>query len=330
MPVIILVIISLALLFGFLNGMHDSRNVISTIVSSRAYPARVALGVTVLSELAGPFVLGGAVASTIGSGLADPKVIKVQVILVALLSAVLWNLLTWAFGIPSSSSHALIGGIIGAVTAQVGSQAINFAGLFKTLIALFTSPIIGFIFGFFLLRLILFLCRNSTPRINDFFKRSQLLTAIVLGLSHGSNDGQKIMGVITLALMTAGYIPEFKVPLWVMAICAVALSSGTTVGGWTLLRKPGRSYYKIRPVNGFTAQITSALVIITASIIGGPVSATQVINTAIVGIGAAERANKVRWHTAKDMFIAWVLTIPAAALLAISLYFVLLRYVPIF
>ncbi len=328
MSPIILVIISLALLFGFLNGMHDSRNVVSTMISSRAYSPRTALGVTILAELSGPFVFGVAVANTIGRGIANPNAISLQVVLVALISAVIWNLFTWMLGIPSSSSHALIGGIVGAVSARAGAQAVQIGGLLKILISLFVSPIIGFVVGFILLKIILVLCINTTPRVNRFFKKSQLLTALALGLSHGSNDGQKTMGIITLALVTGGYLQAFTVPLWVVAVCALALSLGTAIGGWSLIRKPGSGFYKIRPVDGFATQVTSALIIIGASIIGGPVSATQVINTAIMGVGAAERANKVRWGIAKDIITAWILTIPATAFVAMGVYWIVIRFIP--
>lgn len=319
-PPIILAIIGLSLLFGFLNGMHDSRNVVSTMVSSRAYSPRVALGVTILAEFLGPFIFGSAVASTIGRGLADPNVISLRVILVALVSAVIWNLFTWKLKIPSSSSHALIGGIVGAVSAGVGAHAIRMDGLLKTLISLFASPIIGFVVGFITLKIILALCVDSTPGINRFFKKSQIVTALALGLSHGSNDGQKTMGIITLALVTGGHLKSFDVQHWVIAICAGALTFGTLVGGWLLIRKPGGSFYKIRPVDGFSTQVTAAVTVIGASLIGGPVSATQVINTAIMGVGAAERANKVRWGIAKDIVMAWILTIPATALVAAGVY----------
>jgi inorganic phosphate transporter, PiT family len=328
MSSIILIIIGLSLFFGFLNGMHDSRNVVSTMVSSRAYSPRVALGVTILAELTGPFVFGSAVASTIGRGIADPNAISLQVILTALISAVLWNLITWRLKIPSSSSHALIGGIVGAVSARAGAQAVQVGGLLKILISLFASPIIGFVFGYIALKIILVLCINSTPRVNRFFKRSQLVTALALGLSHGSNDGQKTMGVITLALVTSGVLQSFAVPLWVKLICAGALTLGTAVGGWLLIRKPGGSFYKIRPVDGFSTQLTSAVTVIVASIIGGPVSATQVINTAIMGVGAAERANKVRWGIAQDIISAWILTIPATALVAAGIYRIVIYYLP--
>lgn len=328
MPFILLLIIGLSLLFGFLNGMHDSRNVVSTMVSSRAYSPRVALGVTILAEFSGPFIFGSAVANTIGRGIADPAAISLQVILVALVSAVLWNLFTWKLKIPSSSSHALIGGIVGAVSANAGARAIQFGGLLKILVSLFASPIIGFIFGFVALKIILALCVNSTPRVNRFFKESQLITALALGVSHGSNDGQKTMGIITLALVTGGYLPSFVVPLWVVVVCAGALTFGTAVGGWLLIRKPGNSFYKIRPVDGFSTQLTSAITVITASLIGGPVSATQVINTAIMGVGAAERANKVRWGIGQNIVTAWIITIPATALVAAGIYRIVIHYLP--
>ena len=328
MPFILLLIIGLSLLFGFLNGMHDSRNVVSTMVSSRAYSPRVALGVTILAEFSGPFIFGSAVANTIGRGIADPAAISLQVILVALVSAVLWNLFTWKLKIPSSSSHALIGGIVGAVSANAGARAIQFGGLLKILVSLFASPIIGFVFGFVALKIILALCVNSTPRVNRFFKKSQLITALALGVSHGSNDGQKTMGIITLALVTGGYLPSFVVPLWVVVVCAGALTFGTAVGGWLLIRKPGNSFYKIRPVDGFSTQLTSAITVITASLIGGPVSATQVINTAIMGVGAAERANKVRWGIGQNIVTAWIITIPATALVAAGIYRIVIHYLP--
>ncbi|MBI4926327.1 MAG: inorganic phosphate transporter, partial [Anaerolineae bacterium] len=325
MPPLILVVIVLALLFGFLNGMHDSRNVVSTMISSRAYSPRVALGVTALAEFAGPFVFGVAVANAIGRGIVDSDAINQQVLIVALASAILWNLITWFMRVPSSSSHALIGGILGAASMRAGAQVVMVNGLLKILISLFASPIIGFVFGFLVLRLILVLSWNATPRINDFFKNSQLVTALVLGLSHGSNDSQKTMGIITLALVAGGYLGSFAVPLWVVTLCALALAFGTAVGGWRLIHRVGGSFYKIRPVDGFATQVTSAIVIIAASLVGGPVSATQVINSAIMGIGTAERANKVRWGIAQEIVTAWIFTIPAAALVAAALYLIVTR-----
>lgn len=323
----IVVIILLALFFSFMNGVHDSRNVVSTLISSRAYSPRVALGVTALAEFSGPFIFGVAVAQTIGRGIVDAQVVNEQVLIVALASAILWNLVTWFVKLPSSSSHALIGGLLGAASMQAGANAIQVSGLGKILISLFVSPVIGFFFGFILLRIILQLSQNATPRINNFFKKSQIITALALGLSHGSNDGQKSMGIITLALMTAGSLATFTVPIWVVALCAFALSLGTTVGGWKLIHTVGGiAFYKIRPVDGFASQVTSALVIFSASLFGGPVSATQIIQTSIMGIGAADRANKVRWGVARDIVLAWILTIPATTFVSAGIYFLVNRF----
>lgn len=323
-PIIIAVVI-LALIYGFLNGIHDSSNIVATMISSRAFSPRVALGVTAVAEFLGPFVFGIAVAKTIGNQIVSADAISTRVILAAVLSAILWNLLTWYLGFPSSSSHALIGGLIGAVVLAAGVQAIHLSGLEKTLLALFVSPVIGFFIGFILLRLVLRLSWDATPRINDFFKRSQLVSAIALGLSHGSNDGPKTMGVITLALITEGYLKTFSVPIWVIFLSALAIAAGTAVGGQKLIRTLGGKFYKIEPIDAFAAQLSSALVIVTASLMGGPVSATQVISSAIMGVGAGERLNKVRWKVAQDIVTAWFLTIPASALVAAGIYWLLVR-----
>ena len=327
MSFITIVIIGLALLFSFLNGVHDSRNVVSTLISSRAYSPHSALGIAALAEFFGPFLFGAAVAQTIGRGIVDASIINHRVLLIALIGAIIWNLLTWFIRLPSSSSHALIGGLLGAATVQAGASAIQVSGLFRILLFLFVSPILGLAFGFVLYRIIFALSQNANPRINSFFKRAQIFTAIILGLSHGSNDGQKSMGIITLALVTGGYLSSFTIPPWVIVSCALALSLGTTLGGWRLIRTVGGiMFYKIRPMDGFTAQVTSALVILTASVLGGPVSATQVITTSVMGVGAAERANKVRWGLAQDIAVAWVLTIPATTLLAGGIYWLSLRF----
>jgi PiT family inorganic phosphate transporter len=327
MSILTIAIIILALTFSFLNGVHDSRNVVSTLISSRAYAPHVALGVTALAEFTGPFLFGAAVAQTIGRGIVDSSVIDNRTLLVALSSAILWNLLTWFVRLPSSSSHALIGGLLGAASMAAGAGAIQTSGLFKILLFLFVSPIIGLAFGFILYRIILSLSWNATPRINGFFKRAQIVTAIALGLSHGSNDGQKSMGLITLALVTSGYLTSFTIPIWVVLLCALALSLGTTLGGWRLIHTVGgMMFFKIRPVDGFTAQVSSAVVILLASVLGGPVSATQVLNTSIMGVGAAERANKVRWGVAQDIAVAWILTIPATALVSAGIYLLVFRF----
>jgi PiT family inorganic phosphate transporter len=298
------------------------------MISSRAFSPQVALGVTALAEFSGPFIFGVAVAQTIGNGIAASHLISTGVILAALVSAILWNLLTWYLGFPSSSSHALIGGIVGAVVMAAGWKAIEIKGLEKILISLFSSPIIGFVFGFLLLRLILLFSWKASPRINAFFKRSQILTGITLALSHGTNDAQKTMGIITLALVTSGYLKVFAVPRWVMLLCASMIALGTAVGGWRLIRTLGGKIYKIRPVDGFASQLTSAVVILGNSLLGGPVSTTQVVSSAIMGVGAGERANKVRWGVAQDIAAAWLLTIPATALLAAGLFWGISRVMP--
>jgi PiT family inorganic phosphate transporter len=324
----VIVVIALSLIFDFLNGVHDSSNVVATMISSRAFSPRLALGVTALANFFGPFIFGVAVAETIGHEIVLADAINTQVLVAALASAIIWNLLTWYLGFPSSSSHALIGGIIGAVVMGAGWQAIQLGGLEKVLVALFTSPIIGFLFGFLILRLVYLLSWDATPRINALFKRSQLVTALALALSHGTNDAQKTMGIITLALVTGGYLTVFEVPTWVIIICATMIALGTAVGGWKLIRTLGGKFFKIRPADGFASQLAGATVIIGASLVGGPVSTTQVVSSAIMGVGAAERVNKVRWGVAQEIAVAWLLTIPATALVGAGAYWALVRLVP--
>jgi PiT family inorganic phosphate transporter len=326
-PVLIAVIV-LGVLFDFLNGIHDSSNVVATMISSRAFSPQVALGVTAVAEFSGPFIFGVAVANTIGNDIVASQLISTQVILAALISAILWNLLTWYLGFPSSSSHALVGGILGAVVMAAGWQALEVKGLEKILIALFSSPIIGFVLGFIIIRVILIFSWKASPRINGFFKRSQILTGISLALSHGANDAQKTMGIITLALVTSGYLKIFAVPRWVIFLCASMIALGTAVGGWRLIRTLGGKIYKIRPVDGFASQLTSAVVILGNSLLGGPVSTTQVVSSAIMGVGAGERANKVRWGVAQEIAMAWLLTIPATALVAAGMFWVISRIIP--
>jgi PiT family inorganic phosphate transporter len=321
-PILIAVIV-LGLGFDFLNGIHDSSNVVATMISSRAFSPRVALGVTALANFAGPFIFGVAVAETIGNEVVSAQSINTVVILSALVGAIIWDLVTWYLGFPSSSSHALIGGIIGAVVMDSGWQVIKWQGLFKILIALFTSPIVGFIFGAILLKLIVSLSWKATPRINGLFKNSQIVTGITLALSHGTNDAQKTMGIITLALLTAGFIKVFTVPLWVIILCASMIAFGTAVGGWRLIRTLGGKFYKIRPIDGFSSQLASSIVILGASLVGGPVSTTQVVSSSIMGVGAAERANKVRWGVAEEIAAAWLLTIPSTGLVGAGIYLIL-------
>lgn len=326
-PLIIAVIV-LALVFDFLNGIHDSSNVVATMISSRAIKPRIALGMTAMANFIGPFVFGVAVANTIGHEIVVAESISTQVLVAALASAIFWNLLTWYLGFPSSSSHALIGGFMGAVVIAAGWSAIQLPGLEKVLIALFTSPIIGYLIGFIVLRIIMLLSWNASPRVNSIFKRSQILTALALAFSHGTNDAQKTMGIITLALMTGGYLDVFAVPFWVILLCAGMIALGTAVGGWKLIKTLGGKFYKIRPVDGFASQLAGAVVILGASILGGPVSTTQVVSSAIMGVGAADRVNKVRWGVAGEIATAWFLTIPATALVAAGMYWIIIQFIP--
>ena len=328
MTPLIIAVIALALIFDFLNGVHDSSNVVATMISSRAIPPKAALAMTALANFVGPFIFGVAVANTIGHEIVAAESINTLVLLAALASAIIWNLLTWYLGFPSSSSHALIGGFIGSVVMAAGWQAIQLGGLEKILIALFASPLVGYLIGYLLLKLIVLLSWNATPRINLLFKRAQVLTALALALSHGTNDAQKTMGIITLALVTGGLLTEFAVPVWVIILCAGMIAAGTALGGWKLIRTLGGKFYKIRPLDGFTSQLASAVVILSASLVGGPVSTTQVVSSSIMGVGAAERLNKVRWGVAKDIAVAWLLTIPATALVGAGVYWLAAQLIP--
>jgi len=325
METMLIILIVLALGFDFLNGIHDSSNIVATMISSRALSPRWALTITAIAEFAGPFIFGVAVAKTIGDEIVLPGTISIAALIAALVSAIVWNLLTWFLGLPSSSSHALIGGLIGAAVADSGWGVIKIAGIEKVLFVLFTSPIIGFVFGFFVTRLIMLACWKASPKVNWIFKKGQIVTAIALALSHGTNDAQKSMGIITLGLVTTGFLTKFEVPVWVVILCASMIALGTSVGGWKLIRTLGGKFYRIRPIDGFSAQLTSAMVILGASLFGGPVSTTQVVSSAIMGVGSAERINKVRWGVASEIAIAWLLTIPATALVGAGIYWIVRR-----
>jgi PiT family inorganic phosphate transporter len=257
----------------------------------------------------------------VGNEIAPADSITIAVVMAALLSASLWNILTWYFGIPSSSSHALIGGILGAVIVGSGTGVINLEGLEKVVIALFTSPIIGFFIGLVIMRLTMWAAKGATPKINTSFKRLQIPTATILALSHGTNDAQKTMGVITMGLVALGFQQNFEVPWWVILISATAIGIGSAMGGWRIIHTLGGKFYRIRPIHSFTSQLTSGTTILTASLLGGPVSTTQVVSSSILGVGAGERRSKVRWGVMTDIILAWILTVPATALVAALLYF---------
>ena len=325
MPPLLIVLIGLALFAGLINGLLGSGNIVATMVASRAFRPPVALLLTAAAEFIGPLIFGVAVARTIGRDLVAPAAVSLQMIVAALAAADVWNLITWRLAIPSSSSHALVGGLVGAVGVGAGWQAVQLDVLLKILVALFLSPVLGLVVGFLLTRLIFFLAQRATPRVNMFFKYAQIVTAVALALSHGANDAPKTMGVITLGLVTAGYLSQFIVPFWVIAASSGLLALGTTLGGWRLIQKLGGRFYKIRPVHAFSAQLTAAIVVLGSSLLGGPVSATQVVSSAIMGVGSAERLSKVRWGVGGELATAWLLTIPVTALLAAGMFWVLVR-----
>jgi len=313
-------LVVVAVFFDFLNGFHDSANIVATMISSKAMSPRRALLLSAVAHFLAPFVFGVAVATTIGKDVVSPETITISVVMAALLSAIAWNLVTWFFGLPSSSSHALVGGLVGAVTVASGVEAIHREGLLKVVAALVGSPILGLIFGYLVMKVVLYLVRGSTPRVNWFFKRGQVVTAVALALSHGTNDAQKTMGIITMGLVAGGFLPEFVVPLWVIALSAAAISLGTAVGGWRIIRTVGAGLYRLRALDGFVSQASSSVVILGAALVGGPVSTTQVVSSSIMCAGSAQRVSKVRWGVAADILAAWLMTIPVSALSAALLY----------
>lgn len=320
LPLTFALLFILAMFFGFLDGFHNSANVVATVISSRAMGTRQALSVAAVAEFIGPFLFGTAVARTIGADLVHPDEITMAVIVAALIAAISWKMITWYFGLPSSSSHSLFGGLIGAVIVGAGVQALIPAGIRTIVLALLLSPLLGLLGGYLLMALTLFLVRNASPRINTFFRGGQWFTSVGLALTHGSNNAQKVMGILGLGLLSSGLAAEVSSPWWITASAAGALALGTFFGGSRVMRTVGGRFYKIRPVHGFTAQATTSGIILVATLMGGPVSTTQVVSSTIVGVGASERLSKVRWGVFKDIALAWLVTIPATGLLAAAVY----------
>jgi inorganic phosphate transporter, PiT family len=321
-------IFALAIAFDYINGFHDTANAIATSVATRALKPEHAILLSATANFVGAIVFGTAVAGTIGSGIVQDNLILANgstVLFSALLGAIAWNLITWRLSIPSSSSHALIGGLIGAAWAAAGSGAVqwnNFAG--KILVPLFSSPVLGIVIGFTFMVVILNLFVHANPsRMNDRFRKLQVISATYMALAHGSNDAQKTMGIMTLALFSAGAIPNHNVPIWVILIAATAMSCGTAAGGWRIMKTMGQRVVKLDPVHGFAAETTAASIIMAASHFGMPVSTTHVISTAIMGVGTSDRIKAVRWGIARGIVTAWILTIPAAAIIAATSYLIL-------
>lgn len=327
-----IVVIVLALLFDFSNGFHDAANVVATMVTTRALSPRKALILASVCEFIGPFLFGTAVAQMIGKNIIDfstfnPATLDLSMFLLisALIGALGWNLITWFFGLPSSSSHALIGGMMGAVLVAYGSNKILWGGLLYVVGSLIFSPLLGLFVGWLFLKITFRLSRNATPRINYFFNRVQIPSSIALALSHGTNDAQKSMGLISMALVILGVSPSFHVPDWVILTCAGAIALGTATGGWRIIKTLGTKIYRLRPVHAFCAQTSSATVILGAALLGGPVSTTHVVSSSIIGVGVGQRMSAVRWSVARSIILAWFITIPATAFLA-GISLVLLRF----
>ena len=325
-PFLLMLIVLVALVFDFTNGAHDCANAIATVVSTKVVTPRFAVGMAAALNLAGA-LLGTEVAKTLGAGLVLPEVVQGSHILVlaALLGAIFWNCLTWYFGIPSSSSHALIGGLVGAALAHAGPEALNFSGIVnKVLLPLVLSPLAGFGMGFLIMWLIYWLfARVMRSKVNRIFRKMQLVSAAFMATSHGLNDAQKTMGIITLALFIFGEIDEVAVPLWVKLACALAMAAGTAIGGWKIVKTMGHRIFKLEPVHGFAAETSAALVISGASVLGAPVSTTHTISACIFGVGSTKRLSAVRWTVAGQLVTAWVLTLPAAATVGFCSYWLL-------
>ena len=313
----LIVVIALAIAFDYINGFHDTANAIATSVATRALHPRHAIIMATAFNFIGAFA-GTAVAKTIGAGLVDETTTTQAVVAAALIGAITWNLITWWFGLPSSSSHALIGGLLGATIVAAGFGALKLDGLFnKVLVPMVSSPIIGFTGAFALMLALYWIFRNAKRKpMARIFRRLQVVSAGYMAFSHGSNDAQKTMGIITLALFAAGVIETIEVPSWVIVVSATALSLGTAVGGWRIMHTMGHRVVTLEPVHGFAAETTAATVIMGAAQLGMPVSTTHVISSAIMGVGSARGPKGVRWGVARRILIAWVLTIPAAGLVA--------------
>lgn len=324
---LLLVLLAAAALHDFVNGFHDGANIVSTVIASRAMSARGSLLLAAGATLVGPFVLGVAVAETMGEGLVAPHSVTLAVALAALTAATAWDVATWYLGIPVSTSHALVGGLLGAVIAAGGFEAVRLSGVAKVGIALFLSPLAGFVAALAVMHATRWALRSSTPRANIALSRAQVATAGALALTNGANDAQKTVGITALGLLTLGFTTTFTVPWWAIALSACSLSLGTLLGGERLIRTLGGRFYPIRPIHGFASQLASGAVILGASLAGGPVSSTQVVSMAIVGAGAAERPSKVRWGALGEIGVAWLLTVPASGLLAMPVYLALAHFI---
>jgi inorganic phosphate transporter, PiT family len=321
LPVLV-ILIAVALLFDFLNGLHDAANSIATIVSTRVLRPHYAVIWAAFFNFVAFMVFGTHVANTIGTGIIEPDIVDATVIFAALVGAIVWNLITWALGIPSSSSHALIGGLVGAGMAKAGISAAVWSGLSKTLLAIVLSPAVGFLLALALVAIVSWLSVRSTPfAVDRAFRILQFVSASLYSLGHGGNDAQKTMGIIAVLLYSQGHLGgEFHVPFWVMFSCYAAMGLGTLIGGWRIVHTMGSRITRLRPFQGFCAETGGAITLFAATYFGIPVSTTHTITGAIIGVGTARRVSSVRWSVANDIVIAWIVTIPATAFIAAVFY----------
>ena len=316
-------LVLLALVFDFMNGFHDSANSIATVVSTGVLKPQTAVAMAALFNFSAIGVFGLGVAATVGKGTIDPSVVDQYVIFGALVGAILWNIVTWYYGIPSSSSHALVGGLVGSAVAKAGTGALVGSGLLKTVIFIVISPLLGFILSSVIMLLVSWLFVRSTPRrVDSWFRRAQLVSAGAYSLGHGGNDAQKTIGIIWMLLIATGYAAADSAlpPTWTIVACYAAISLGTMFGGWRIVKTMGQKITKLKPVGGFCAETGGAITLFLATMLGIPVSTTHTITGAIVGVGSTRRASAVRWGVAGSIVWAWILTIPAAACVAALAY----------
>ena len=316
---LLLCVIVLAVIFDFINGFHDTANAIATSVSTRVLSPKAAVTMAAVLNMVGALT-GTAVAKTVGVGLVEASCITQVTIISALIAAIIWDIFTWYLGLPTSSSHAILSGIVGAGIATAGTNVIIQKGVYKVLMGLIFSPLIGFILGFFLMLFLNWLFRRSSSSlVSNLFGRLQIVSAAYMAFSHGSNDAQKTMGIITMALVSYYNLPDFNVPLWVILLCATTMAFGTAAGGWKIIKTLGMRLANLRPINGFAAETSAATIIEIASRIGIPLSTTHVISSTIMGVGASKRLSAVKWVVGGNIMLAWVLTLPACTLLAWSI-----------
>jgi PiT family inorganic phosphate transporter len=325
---VVAMLVALAIIFDFMNGFHDAANSIATVVSTGVLKPAQAVAFAAFFNLIAIFIFHLSVAATVGKGIAMPGVVDTHVVFGALVGAITWNLVTWYYGIPSSSSHALIGGIVGAVMAKTGAAGLMSAGIVRTVTFIFISPLLGFLLGSLMMVLVAWVCRRATPsKVDSWFRRLQLVSAAAYSLGHGGNDAQKTIGIIWMLLIATGYATaaDASPPMWVIIACYTAIAGGTMFGGWRIVKTMGQKITKLKPVGGFCAETGGALTLFLATAMGIPVSTTHTITGAIVGVGSVQRASAVRWGVAGNIVWAWIFTIPASAFVAGLAYWLSLQ-----